>query len=55
VTDALRGAIVAAVNAILACLIAFNVALTSDQQAALAAAVNAALAVWLIARHRQQP
>jgi len=52
-TDALSAAIAAACNALLGCLIAFNVALTSDQQAAIVSFVNALLFVWFVARHRK--
>lgn len=52
-TDALRGAIVALVNAAGALVIAFHVALTDTQLAAISALVNAMLVVWLLARHKQ--
>lgn len=52
-TDALRGAIVALVNAGGAMLIAFHVALTDAQLAAVGAFVNAVMVVWLLARHKQ--
>lgn len=50
-TDALRGAIIAAVNAVFVCLQAFQVPLTNEQQAAIGAAINAVLVVWLVWRH----
>jgi hypothetical protein len=51
VTNALRGAIIALVNAIGTLLIAFHVALTTDQLAALGTVANCALLVWMLARH----
>lgn len=54
-TDALRGAVVAALNAVLVCLQAFAVNVTDDQQVAITGAVNALLVVWLIWRHKTKP
>lgn len=54
-TDALRGAIVALVNAAGAMLIAFHVALSDAQLAAIGGFVNACCIVWLIARHKKAP
>ena len=52
-TDALRGAVVAAVNALGAMLIAFHVMLTTDQLASVGTFVNAVLGIWLLARHQK--
>lgn len=52
-TDALRAAVVALVNAAGALLIAFNVVLTTEQLAAVGAFVNVLLVVVALARHQK--
>lgn len=50
-TNALRGAIAALVNAVGGTLIAFHVALSDAQLASIGAVVNAVLIVYMLARH----
>lgn len=50
-SNALRGAIVALVNAVGAMLIAFHVALTDAQLASVGTVVNLGLLVYMLARH----
>jgi hypothetical protein len=51
-TNATKAHVVAVVNAFLLCLTAFGVPLTSEQQAAIGALVNAALVAWVGATYK---
>jgi hypothetical protein len=46
-TNATKAHVIALLNAFLLCLTAFGVPLTSEQQAAIGALVNAALVTWI--------
>lgn len=52
-TNALRGALVALVNAVGAMLIAFHVALTDAQLASIGLVIDLVLVVYMLARHSQ--
>lgn len=54
-TNALRAQIIVLVNAILAAIVAFGVALTDRQTAAVTLVVNAALGIWVAATYKTSP
>ncbi len=54
-TNATKAAVIAAVNATLGLLIAFNVALTATQQGAIVTFVNTGLALWIAVTYKDSP
>lgn len=54
-TNATKALIIAFVNAVLGMLTAFDVALTSGQQAAILGLVNTGLALWIGVTYKASP
>lgn len=52
-TDALKGAVIALLNSVFVCLQAFDVPISSDQQAAVGGLANAVLLVYMLGAHRK--